>query len=296
VNIPNDLDSINNWTIDNEADTEFTSEDLLVGEYDSVNLLNSVNFYAVLGDAGSQSVGRITYDKITGKFSTSALNVKFEKDASKKDQQVYKVGCDKTQGVLSKSDRCAFSTYGATVYFAQMTSATTNPPDSSSSSIPVSSSETTGNSGVPSGVFQVPVQTGVNIERFLRLRRNGSTFIGDVYVAGDFVVGASERLTPTSPKSALMWDVKDYGDGLEVSGDFGVADVLDLIEASQESTFDSEVINLQLIDKFDGKPKLWVLNYSKKEFYYTLSQMTLRPYTVVVVSISDETEFNKYNL
>lgn len=237
------------WKATVDYDTDSSNPNFRIKEYDFTHnpKENIINFYLVtIGNV--PSVGRITYNKETGKFVDDKLqSIKFE-GSQNQDSQVYGIGCVRDVTEAAKGvDRCAFSTFGAVVYYAEM-----------EDKVSVSFED---------GLKQTPSST-VTMKRVLRLRRINQNFGKKVFVLGKFVVLETERLSTAQTKAALIWDVSNY-DKYGAEQEFGVDQVVALTqENSKQSQFDSILINAVnvaqspfKIDEFE----LVVMNEDKAE-------------------------------
>lgn len=217
-----------------------------IKEYDYVtkDSVGVINFYVVTNEE-IPKVGRITFTKSTGEFTNDypLKRVNFEADASK-EQLIYSVGCSKISLESENGiDRCAFSTFGAVVYYVEM--------------------ENT-DEGVKTNLNQQPAIKKVNVKKMLRLRRNFFSFGKNVFVLGDFVVMESEKVTNQS-QVALVWDVDDYEDSF--TGDVAINQIINLtMDGSSQNIFNPVIINALVIsDEKAGSYEfdLIVLNQSR---------------------------------
>jgi hypothetical protein len=249
----------NSWFVDVDELTQSTNPVYKIKEYDFVSkkATGIINFY-VITTGNSPQVGRMTYSKTTGDFTNdSPLKTITFSDNDKNDSQVYGVGCSKIDLDAEEGlDRCAFSTFGAVVYYAEMNNKDEDPikPSSSSSSIdptssssdePIPTSSSMADFDFDPRVAHAPLkqqpQPKVTMSRVLRLRRINKNFGKKVFIVANFVVLETERLT-TQSQVALIWDVDDYKDGL--TGDLGTMQVISLTQnSSVESVFDSVIIS-----------------------------------------------------
>lgn len=214
----------NNWSIEVKSGTDTTNPALKIVDYSFVNKPSkqNVNFYVVT-EGSQQQVGRISYNMKTAAFynDTPLKTLKFE-TSPKKDQQVYGIGCSsvslEAEGGI---DRCAFSTYGAVVYYVEMD----NNDDPKSE--------------------QLGQSPTVKVNRMLRLRRINQNFGQRVSVLSNFVILETERILYSQTKAALVWDVTDYKD--TITQDVAVNQVINLTLDEQsggiEGAYDSIIIN-----------------------------------------------------
>ena len=273
VDIPSEAPKLNDWTLDVDTDVETTDSGLHISDYDWVDNNDFINFYVISGSESKAS--RVTYDKKIKefKYDKTIKPVKFEAEG-KKDSVIYSVGCSKSKPFTSK-DICAFSTYAAVVYYAEMDNSDENPKTDS--------------------LTQQP--SGVKVERSLRLRRPGNNFAKYVYVTGQYVVAETERIQNTDTKNALIWDIAKYED--DYKGDFGAMGIVVLTSDKPgeiQSQFDSEIISsFEIIGSQQELQGSYIttLNLSKTDYTYKVSLKRLNIYELEVKEVPQESEFNK---
>ena len=289
----------NSWTADVLEDSESSNPVYRVEEYDFIQNLdtNKINFYVVT-DGNEPSVGRITYNKETKKFENDdpLLTIKFETGEGKTDSQVYGIGCSKDVVKAARgTDSCAFSTYGAVVYYAEMENGSAPTPSSASLH------------DVPEDELkQGPTPTSVKITRLLRLRRINQNFGKNVFVLDDNVILETERIIKDQTKNALIWDVKDYKDGAEAT-DVGVNEVITLTQETAgkgpQSQYDSVLINaIAATTSTIQNPEfdLVVINEIKKgersSAQYVVGMKRLSTYVLNIKELPTAEVFNKLSV
>lgn len=307
----------NNWTASVSEDQSTTNPTYRIQDYDFVNKGSTqmVNFYIVT-EGNKPVVGRITYNKALKKFTGDDPldTIVFETGEGKTDSQVYGIGCSRLDLDAERgNDRCAFSTYGAVVYFAEMDNTDNDPASSSSEASSGSESASLENpmnihDGPGSGIRieegeqirQAP--NAVKINRMLRLRRINQNFGKNVFVLNDNVILETERVTTAQTKAALVWDVTDYKDTLV--GDIGVNQVISLTQdtskSGPQSQYDSVLVSAIPVTKegipvpeFDLVVLNEVKNPQKPRYNYVIGMKRLSTYILEVEVVPDVTLFNK---
>ena len=269
----------NKWTLKING-SESTSPLTRIEEYDYVEQTSSknVNFYVVT-EGSKREVGRTLLDlsKNTWDNDDPLQTITFETEEKKSDSLVYGIGCSvQDRGKeAEKLDRCAFSTYGAVVYYAEFKHTETDKEAKT-----------------------------VTAEKVLRLRRIGSNFGKKVFVLNHNVILETERLIPRQTKAALVWDIKKYAD--TPTGDIAVSEVISLTADPKEgvapqSRFNSVIIGaIEVvettpipIDEFD----LVVLNETRtdgqSDFDFSIVLKRLNGYGLIVKKLPTAETFNK---
>jgi hypothetical protein len=117
-----------------------------------------------------------TLDQTKTTFGTPTP-LRFEDPVMAYESEVINIGCMRFNNAAEAFDRCAFATYGAVVYYSQMTFA-----------------------------------EGKVTQKVRRLRRLGTTFGYNVMINENVVMLETMQLTSDDIKTLLLWDITTYDD------------------------------------------------------------------------------------
>lgn len=252
----------------------FSSDfDYKVGSFsvvDQVHDGNVMNIYMKnLKDAATYLM---IVDKKDSMFFTPK-KLSLEPTQGKTDSEVADISCSRFKEVSSFPDTCAFSTYGAVVYFAQITAPTGDP-----------------------------------VVKSMRLRKSGDFYGTRVSVVDRFVMLETERVTPTQDKMMMFWDVTNYTKPNSFSQQVEAQDIptftlMDMRIDERDNYFDSKFLaaTIETEEFLNYRALVFVQNeyadQSIDDYNVFVDQIQVTPWLMSSVKMPEsEDVFNKLKL